>query len=117
MKETPVQDSEYTVEELRDICKKMGKVSSNFYTGAIQTGCHPFIEFCGLMNEYIRVCIAAAEQKIPFPNLSEHSGQPLPVEAHNMDYIAEKLRCIFGPVIDADPRCREILKNALFPQG
>jgi len=110
-----MQDETYTTGELHEICTKMRRVSDAFYVGAVSTGNHPFIEFCGLMNEYIKVCQDAAEKRIPFPLLTEHTGEALPVQPHHMLYIAEKLRCIFGPIIDSNQQCREILKDALFP--
>lgn len=92
---------------------KMRGVSNSFYFQAIHTGVHPFIEFCGLMNKYIDVCRNAAEDEIQFPFANEHSGMPLPVETHDLEYLAEKLRCIFGPVIDANPEAKEVFARKL----
>lgn len=102
----------YSAEERTEILRKMEAVSSSFYYAAIQTQCHPFIEFCGLMNKYIDLCRAAHKQGIDFTNANTHSDMALPVEAHDMAYLAEKLDCIFGPTLRSDPDAR-----AAFLQG
>lgn len=81
---------------------KMQAVSSAFYAGAVRTGCHPFIEFTGLMNEYIQLCRAAMVQGEDFTETSVHgSGKPLPMQPHHRDYLNEKLECIYGTSLDA----------------
>jgi len=37
----------------------MAQASGAFYAAAIRIGNHPFIEFTGLMNEYIKICADA----------------------------------------------------------
>ena len=41
-------------------------------------------------------------------------GGALPIEKHDMLYLGEKLSCIFGPAIKANPVARAALKKALF---
>lgn len=104
----------YTQKELEEMCGKMKAVSNTFYQGAVRTGVHPFIEFCGLMNEYIQICERASSSGIQFPFASEHNGEAIPIEPHEANYIAEKLRCIFGPTIDQNPEIKGIFKRAFF---
>lgn len=74
---------------------RMREASQAFYRMAVQTGCHPFIEFTGLMNEYILCCSEAHKQGIDFSACNQHQGQPLPMPPHSIDYVNEKLGCIF----------------------
>jgi len=101
-----------TSEELFCIIEKMKTVSSDFYRAATQTDCHPFIEFCGLMNEYIKICENAAKKDIDFTKANAHSGYPLPMEVYEMHYISEKLNCIFGPSIRNNEEVKEAFYKA-----
>ncbi len=74
---------------------------------------HPFLEFNGLLGKYVDVCAAAAEKGIPFPDANIHTGIPLPVEVHDLVYLAEKLGCIFGPIIRANPEARAVFAKEL----
>ena len=74
---------------------RMRAASHAFYAAATQTGCHPFIEFTGLMNEYIKCCERANEAGIDFTACNAHSGQTLPMKSYQVDYVNEKLECIF----------------------
>lgn len=74
---------------------QMEKTSSNFYASAVQIGNHPFIEFAGVMNEYIKACWAAHQRGEDFSEYSTHTGKHLRLEPFRIDYINEKLECIF----------------------
>lgn len=82
-------------DERKTALREMRRASSAFYAQAVRIGNHPFIEFTGLMNEYIKACEAAHEQGIDFTECNTHSGQPLPIESYMRAYINEKLECIF----------------------
>lgn len=73
----------------------MHRVSAAFYSAAIKIGNHPFIEFTGLMNEYIKACEVAHERNIDFTECDTHTGIHLPLEIYMVNYINEKLECIF----------------------
>ena len=73
----------------------MQETANAFYREAVRIGNHPFIEFAGLMNEYITACREATAAGIDFTNCNTHTGQCLPLHAHQVDYINEKLECIF----------------------
>jgi hypothetical protein len=85
----------YNSEERIAMLTAMKRASDQFYQEARSIGCHPFIEFTGLMNEYIKACQRAHENGIDFTQCSTHSGQDLPMAPYQVDYVNEKLECIF----------------------
>lgn len=91
---------------LTTTCDRMQAVSDRFYREAIQTGNHAFIEFAGLMNEYIMVCRKAAASGIDFTMASIHTERPLPFREHHLRYLQEKLSCIYGPSVAEILRAR-----------
>lgn len=101
-------------QELLDCVAHMGRVRDTFYWQAIQTGCHPFIEFCGFMGEYVKVCEEAAREGIDFRQANTHTGEALPMKPWQAQYLAEKFDCIFGPSIRADAQVAKIFKEAIF---
>lgn len=105
---------EYTKEELLELAKQMRQTANAIYPMLMRCNVHPFIEFNGLMQKYVDVCERAAAKEIQFPFANEHSGQQIPVEPHDMLYLAEKLRCIFGPTLDANPEARRAFIQGLF---
>lgn len=76
--------------------KDMDAAACAFYTNAVAIGNHAFIEFCGLMREYVSACRAALAQGIDFTRANRHVGEHLPVEPHFVNYLGEKLECIYG---------------------
>jgi hypothetical protein len=81
----------------RAVClEKMRAASSAFYFAAVRAGNHPFIEFCGLMNEYIAACADAHNRGDDFTEFSVHAGKHLPLPSYRVDYLNEKLACIYG---------------------
>jgi hypothetical protein len=77
----------------------MQQASTNFYRQAVHCGNHAFIEFTGLMNEYIKVCRTALNGGQDFAMANIHTGQALPFAQHHIDYLSEKLNCIYGASI------------------
>lgn len=92
-------------EEREVALTRMKAVASQFYRDAISIGNHPFIEFAGLMNEYIAACAAAHKSGIDFSECNRHNGLALPLLDVQSDYINEKLECIFSgaKVLSAPP--------------
>lgn len=78
----------------------MRAVSDQFYAGATRVGCHAFIEFCGLMNEFIKVCHEAEQQGIDWTRSNVHGDTHLPFQRHHIEYLSEKLECIYGVKIE-----------------
>ena len=79
---------------------RMEEACSRFYRDAIRTGNHPFIEFTGVMQAYIKSCRRAHEAGIDFSDCNRHTGQQLPIESFELAYLAEKLDCIFDGRIE-----------------
>lgn len=91
----------YSKVELESMLIGMRAASSAFYNDARTVGCHPFIEFTGLMNEYIDMCESALSEGIDFTETSIHgSGKPLPMREHHRRYLNEKLECIYGTSLE-----------------
>lgn len=74
----------------------MRSASKNFYRAAGLTGNHAFIEFTGLMNEYIDICKNAMASGKDFTKANTHSGEALPMHGFQANYLLEKLECIYG---------------------
>lgn len=96
MNRKELNSNTYSKDELKEMLLQMRNLSSGFYSGACRIGNHPFIEFCGLMNEYIKMCEEAFDRGEDFTEFSTHRGQHLEMKPHNLKYIREKLDCIFG---------------------
>lgn len=75
---------------------KMRSANEIFYQLAVQTGCHPFIEFCGIMHTYIQICQELDSRGIDFSQINVHTGQKAQVPQHSIAYLKEKLECIFS---------------------
>lgn len=84
---------------LRRMIDDMQETVDRFYFMAIGLGNHPFVEWAGLMNEYVKMCHFALADGIDFTRCNIHSEQALPIHPVNTDYLAEKARCIFGKSI------------------
>lgn len=80
-----------------EILEAMKAASHNYYREAIATNCHTFIEFTGLINEYIKICERNLKQGVDFTKTSVHCPDEtkLEIEGWELDYINDKLRCIF----------------------
>lgn len=104
----------YTAAERAEMIDKMRLVSERFYGPATMTGVHAFIEFCGLMNEYITVCAEAQARGIDFTMANTHTGEALPFQVHNAAYLAEKLNCIYGPALLKNKQVRDTFIQVLF---
>ena len=81
--------------ELLGVLDSMAAASAAFYAAATRIQNHPFIEFTGLMNEYIGCCRAAMERGIDFRRCNAHTGAELPMRDYQIAYVNEKLECIF----------------------
>lgn len=86
----------YSKRERAEMIQKMQHVSNQFYSGAVRTGCHAFVEFTGLINEFIKLCEEVEDEGGDFTNANVHSGAHLPFQEHHLNYLSEKLECIYG---------------------
>lgn len=71
----------------------MQSIADEFYRAARRQSCHAFLEFAGLMNEYIKICA----QNENFLNANRHTGTVMQAHECQIDYLQEKLSCIFSP--------------------
>lgn len=101
----------------KPIIKKLLALNEQFYWmcfhANVGSEAHPFLEFNGLMHKYIE-CLAKSGVDPQQANV--HGGEAFPVKDHDLEYLGEKLACIFTPMIAANPRAREILSRHLFPE-
>lgn len=104
-------------DELQALAKRMRQVADQtyalFFAHGMGSEVHAFLEFNGLIQKYVDICTRAADAGIDFRMTNTHNGTPLPVEAHDIEYMAEKLDCIFGPAL-ADKKLRDVFTTALF---
>ena len=104
--------------ELTALVERMDEVARRtyglFFRAGMGSEVHAFLEFNGLIAKYVQICQRCAADGIDFRHPNTHTGQAMPVEVHDMEYLGEKLACIFGPIIDANPLARAALKKALF---
>lgn len=84
------------------------------FTHNIGGRAHAFLEFCGIMTAYVQVLESAVRAGLDPQELNAHTGEPIPVQGHEIQYLAEKLNCIFGPVLSSNPEARKILLKELF---
>jgi hypothetical protein len=83
--------------------------AEQFYPLAVRANVHQFVEFTGLIREYITICAAAYQMNINFTQEAV-----LPMEEHHVAYIAEKLNCIFGDSFRANPKLKKVFLKGLF---
>lgn len=85
----------YEKHELEKMLVDMERASSQFYIAATQIGNHAFIEFTGLINEYINICRDNLADGKDFTQANIHMGKPM-IKSYQRDYMAGKIECIFG---------------------
>lgn len=94
-----------TESELRAITADMTQIADVFYMLCSKAGfahkCHPFLEFTGLMREYIHGCNMLIREGKDFRRSSGHALKESAVLPIDIRYISEKLNCIFGPTLRA----------------
>lgn len=86
--------------------RRMDEAVNRFYGAAVQIGNHPFIEFAGVMAAYVKSCQRAHQSGVDFTECNRHAGSELPMESFEIEYLVEKLDCIFGGRIRASDRSR-----------
>ena len=104
----------YSRAELEEMIREMEAISEHFYWNAVKVRNHAFIEFCGLMNEYIQMCRDTMLAGGDFTQCNVHSGRSLSVAEHQGAYLAEKFECIFGPTLRSNPRiARDFVRGVI----
>ena len=88
---------------------RMEQASAVFYRMAQDTKKHQFLEFNGLLAEYIKLLkVLHTEDK----DIVESDN--LPMKDYNAAYLAEKLDCIYGATFLEKPEIRDAFIAALF---
>jgi hypothetical protein len=105
---------EFTKAEREALLDRMQALSDSFYSGATSIGVHAYIEFCGLMNEFVTICRSSDEMGIDFTMANTHNNKPLVMASHHGAYLGEKLGCIYGPTLRSDPAVRRAFVSAAF---
>jgi hypothetical protein len=115
----PKPEEHYTAEQRLVMLDQMDRVAANFYSAAVKIQNHPFLEFCGLMTEYIKMCRQAHAAGLDFTNLNQHSGHALPMQPFNARYLGEKIGCIYGPSLQKAENGQPFLEalGLPLPQG
>lgn len=103
---------EYTVEERAAMLRRMRGASDYFYSMAVRIGVHAFIEFTGLINEFIKLCEEAHTKGIDFTMANVHADQHLPFQPHHIQYLNEKLECIYGMRFTVDNPAARVTPEA-----
>ncbi len=102
----PKERKEPTCGEIEDLLRGMEAAKMGFYRNAVLLNWHPFVEFAGLMKEYINILHDTYRE-------GREWSEPLQLKPYQIDYIAEKLDCIFGgqlrAILQAKPDAREKL--------
>lgn len=91
-----------TAEGRQQIIARMRAAARAFYVAAVASGCHAFVEYTGLMNEFIALCQRAEHDGLPWLHANVHGNVRLPFEEYHLAYLNEKLGCIYGVRLDLD---------------
>jgi dihydrodipicolinate reductase len=101
------EQATYATEERAALLQRMRQAKDTFYSAAVSIGVHQFVEFAGLIYEYIEICETTHQQGRDFA-----TGTPLAMKEHHAIYLAEKLDCIYGPEFAANPALRTAFVEA-----
>lgn len=88
--------------ELEVSLQKMTAAKDTFYRLAMDAHCHAFVEFAGVMHQYIQSCREALDKGIDFAFVNKHNGNSLPLPDHGAAYLGEKIGCIWAGALN-DP--------------
>ena len=83
----------------------------------IASYCHAFMEFNGLMSKYVDLCENMFKKDIDFRTMNTHLGSPVPCAAHDIEYFAEKLSCMFGPAVRSSAETRKVFLGEFIGPG
>lgn len=100
----------YGSEERERMLARMTEIKDSFYAAAQRVGHHQFLEFAGLMAEYIKACERMHGAGLDFGTTE------VDLKAHEAMYVAEKFDCIFGQAL-ANPKTREAFLGVLAVKG
>ena len=61
---------------------------------------HAFMEWNGVMSKHLGMARELVEQGIDAFHMSRHTGGPMPLADHHLEYLREKIECIFDGMIE-----------------
>jgi hypothetical protein len=93
--------TEYRESERAEMLVRMREARDLFYALAVHVGHHQFVEFAGMIGEYIAICEATHRAGRDFA-----TGAPLEMRGHHAHYLAEKMDCIYGDAFARSPDLR-----------
>ena len=97
--------------------KSLRTLNRQFYALCFQANvggrAHAFMEFNGLMSKYIDLMERAVAAGLDPMQINEHNRTAMPAAGHDMEYLAEKLRCMFGPILDSNPEAKEAFMRGM----
>ena len=99
-------------QELEEQLVRMEHLRQKFYLMAVMIGVHGFIEFAGLMGDYINCCHDTLRAGQDFTECNVHGGVPLMMQDYQAAYLGEKFGCIYGPALNAEPALRDAFEQA-----
>ena len=65
---------------------------------------HAFLEWCGVMSEHLNICEDMVRKGIPGFSRNRHTGETPEIPGYRLDYMAEKMECIFDGLIKVTPQ-------------
>jgi hypothetical protein len=108
-----INDAKYSQEELKSVVGQMARTADLVYRLLQTCNVHAFIEFNGLMQKYVDLCRRAAAEGVDFTMFNTHTGTSFEVHDHDVEYMAEKFDCIFGPLFRKYPELWTLFKEKL----
>lgn len=106
-----------TPEELQALVARMREVAARTYALFFRSGMggevHAFIEINGLISKYVDMCQAMADEGIDFTASNIHTGRSVPMQVHDAIYLADKIACMFGPMLHGNPEALAAFKRKL----
>ncbi len=90
-------------EECLRLCAALSSAVTDFYYVLFRLGTggrfHAFVEWCGVMQEHVKITTDLLNADVDAFNMNVHSGQTLPVPSYRLAYLAEKMECIFNGAV------------------
>lgn len=99
----PAQDGDTAAQTLARMNAVVEEVYWLMFHRGVGTRLHPLLEFVGVMREYLRICGDLEARGIDYRKLSVHSLSVVEIEPYRIEYLAEKLSCIFAPMFRGQP--------------
>lgn len=94
------EDQEQKLELIKTLKKDVEQFYWTLFSHRAGGEFHAFVEWCGVMSEHLNIVEGLLKKGIDATNMNVHSGQALPIPDHQLNYLAEKMECIFDGLIE-----------------